>query len=731
VTLHLAPNAPWLLLAVALVVAVVLSVWAYRIAIPPLPLSAKRLLPALRALALVLLLLLLAQPVLERAIAGRPRLVVLVDRSLSMDLPVGVRGESRAAVAERAVKAVDRSWGSRAQVVTLPFAARLATDSSRVGATSSTALGDALGELADSPLAESATGVVVVSDGATNKGGDPVAAARALGVPVHALLVGDPHAIDRAVVDLESPTDAQVGRSVAVRVHATTSEPRGTPLGVSLRDGERELAHATVISPGPGAEVTAELRGTPLRPGLAVWTAAVDSAAGELTAHNNAMQTAFPVAPGRLGVTLVSGGLNWDFTFLRRALAADSSLALHTWVRERSGWRSYESKRGGAPTEADLRDEALLVLDGITPSEVAPAFDAAVAGFLERGGGVLLFGGSSPGLARYRGTRLGTLLGLQVAPGPLRSASPSPVPEARDLLEWDDDPARGDRAWRAAAPLGDVVPLAPGGGDRVLVRAATSDGTPLLVARRAGRGQALLVNGTGVWRWALSGTDELTAERGRKLWRNFAHWLAEPVQAEPLRVRPERWITERGSPVRLLATLQDESFKPVSGADVTAEIAGRARCAAARAHGRGQQRQLHGGGRRSRAGPLSRVGERDTRRPHARPRDVRVRGRPLEPRGVARTARQRDARRGRPGVGRASGRGGPARCLAPHARHPRRGAHAHDVGAAVGVARAVHGDRRRAQRRVVVAPETRPALTRRRQRALSARRRGATSEAYR
>ncbi len=105
-------------------------------------------------------------------------------------------------------------------------------------------------------------------------------------------------------------------------------------------------------------------------------------------------------------------------------------------------------------------------------------------------------------------------------------------------------------------------------------------GPPLLIGRHVGRGQALLVNGTGLWRWSLSGVDELTAERGRVLWRRLVHWLAEPAQAEPLRVRPERWLAAGGEPVRLFATLQDSAFRPVAGGEVQAEVqddAGRSR----------------------------------------------------------------------------------------------------------------------------------------------------------
>ena len=340
--LHLAPNVPWVPIGVAVLLVIALAAWAYRFAIPPVPNLTRRFMTVLRAVALALLLLLLAQPVVERASAGQSRVLVLLDRSRSMELPVSARGEPRAAVAARAVRDLARRLGGRARIEVLPFAERLGADSTQIGSPAMTGLGDALQSLAASPEMESATGVVIVSDGANNVGADPVDAARRLGLPVHTLRVGRADVPDRAVFDIEAPNAAQAGRAVPVRVHVVTSEPRGTPLAVSLLEEGRSLAHATVLSPGPGAESVAELNGMPLHPGLAVWTARVDSAAGELTTRNDARQVAFPVSPGRLAVMIVTSGLNWDVTFLRRALTADSTLEVTTWVREKSGWHPLE-----------------------------------------------------------------------------------------------------------------------------------------------------------------------------------------------------------------------------------------------------------------------------------------------------------------------------------------------------------------------------------------------------
>jgi hypothetical protein len=456
----------------------------------------------------------------------------------------------------------------------LPFAGRLGTDSTWTASRGSTALGDALGELARSAGREP-DGVVVVSDGVVNAGEDPVAAARALGVPVHVVVAGTAGGRDRAVMDVESSISARVGEATLVRVRVASDEPRGAVLGVRLLDGERTLGRTTVVAPGSGAEATAEFRVVPAQPGLAVWTATVDSAAGELSTTNNAREVAVEVAPGRLQVFIVGAGLNWDLAFLRRALVGDSSLALSTKVQERAGWRALESQRmAAAPAAADLRGQAVLVLDGLSGAEIGPEFDQALAAFVRSGGGLLLLGGSTPGVLRYGRGQLARDLAFVTEPqaGP-RSGTPLPLPEARELLAWDDDPARGERAWRAAGPLTEVAPVRPGPGDRALI-ASAEHGPPLLLARRVGRGQALLVNGAGMWRWSLSNQDDLGNERGRRLWRRIVRWLAEPVQGEPLRVRPERWLTPRGETVRLFASLQDEQFRPVAGATLEAEVQG-------------------------------------------------------------------------------------------------------------------------------------------------------------
>jgi len=262
-----------------------------------------------------------------------------------------------------------------------------------------------------------------------------------------------------------------------------------------------------------------------------------------------------------------------------------------TIMRERGGWRALETGRSrGAPAPADLRGIALVALDAIGPRDFDPALDRALADFVRAGGGLMALGGTPPGVTRFGSGSFAAWLSVELDASLVGApTTPVPAPDGRELLQWDLDLARSDAAWRTAAPLSEVAPVRTGPADRVLI-GTPRGGPPLLFVRRAGRGPVLLWNGTGLWRWSLSPQDDGGNERARSLWRRLVRWLAEPVQGDPLRVRPDRWLAASGEPVRLLASLQDASLRPLSGADVSGELtdgAGRRRSISFRPGGQG------------------------------------------------------------------------------------------------------------------------------------------------
>ena len=466
---------------------------------------------------------------------------------------------------------------------------------------------------------------------------------------MHAVRVGEPLGADRAVSEVEAPREARVGEPRPVRVHVLSSEPRGTPhRRAAVRGRARDRARAA-RAPGPGAEAVAELRVTPARPGLAVWTARVDSlhrrrGAGQRRARRRApgrartARRADRERRAQLGPDVPAPRLARRFVARARSRACAIATA----------WRALESGRdaptdGGGPARQGVR-RARRRLRG----RDRPGVRSRARRVRARWRRPAAAGRSRAGApARDAAARSRASWRCRSRPAPSARHRRCPRPRRASCSRGTTIRRAASQAWRVAAPLASVQPLRAGGGDRVLLGSG-GGGPPLLFSRRAGRGPVLLVNGTGFWRWSLSGTDALAADRGRRLWRRIARWLAEPVQGEPLRVVPERWLTPAGEPVRLFATLQDDTFRPVAGAHVG---------------GRGDRRPrtAHALALRARASagsyvatlPAPAAGRWQVSAARAPWRAATWRARAassrwtLEPGAAARRARQRDAGRGR------------------------------------------------------------------------------------
>ena len=587
------------LAAVAAAVGIAVAWWAYRSIAPQLRPSFRHGLAVLRALALVAVAFLLARPLLSLAgdAAGKGTVVVLTDRSRSMDLPAdslasaGEPSRDRAAVAHEAADRAARALGGRFRVERRAFAATVAPgDSLPGGAREATALGDALAGALEG--IESPRGVVVVTDGAQTGGRDAVRAARELGLPVTTVAIGQPPARDVAVLEVLANPTARVGEETPVEVRLVAyGPPRSVRL--SVKDGERVLVGEDVALPGGGAEVVRRLTYRPSRPGLAVFEVTAPAAAGEAewSTVNNRRAWAQDVLPDRERVLVLAGSYHWDWTWARRAIDADSAYAADHRVFARGSFQRVgrgaaagdASAAGAAATAlptgaAGLRPYALVVLIGVEEGQLPVATAQALAAYVTAGGSAIAIGGAARnGVLALASGPLGPALGLARGAGALPVAEAMPAlteaGRASDLVRLDDDPAVNFGAWGALPPLQNVQPLAIAGGDRVDV--ADASGRLALVAeRRAGRGRVVFINGASSYRWGFSGSDADAGRRYERLWGNLLRALSEPAQTEALRLVPERPLVARGEPVRLEAALQDASFAPITGARVNARLSG-------------------------------------------------------------------------------------------------------------------------------------------------------------
>ena len=575
----------WLLLAPGLAW---LCRWIYLRTRPPVAPPTARLLWVLRASALALVLLVLAGPLLSwfSRQARRPVVVALLDTSSSMN--VVERGSSRL---DRAVEVLGSLGEELDGAVVRGFSGAsrpLALDTlSRVTAEGwSTDLAAALTAAEEAvPGRRALGGVLLVSDGRHNLGEDPAAVAASLGVPVFALGAGSGEpAADVQLLAVEAPEAASAGRPATLRLSLRSWGYEGRPAEVRVSSGQDDLAGLRVVLGADGQVVPAAVELPPLPAGPHLLTVAVGGLDGELSLQNNRRLLSMHVRRGRLRVLLVAGGPGAEAAFLRRALAADSSLQVAARIR-----RDARSFYGGEPLPASLEDWDCLVL--VDPDEeLTAAFGpGGIERFLRSGRGLLVLAGER--LLRAPG-ELDGLLPLSWSLPPAIEASGDPVEPAaagRDhplgrLLSQ----TRGGTSWAGWPPLAGALRNAgPLPGARLLLR--TSAGDPVLAAGSVGPGRVLMAAGTGFWRLDLLAAG-LGPESGslRPFWPAAVRWLAAASAAGQVRSSPERPVYRAGEPATVVAEVYDELNEPVDSARVTVVLGPGGRPAAMEPAGAGR-----------------------------------------------------------------------------------------------------------------------------------------------
>ncbi len=584
-------NAGWLFVIVALGL-VAYSVYLYRKTDAPMGAGYRGLLTALRAMALVTLVAILCRPVVSLAVASGAAkgVLVLLDRSESITLPGRDPGATRDAELAQAAAGVERELGGDYPLSFRPFAGTLGPEIEDPAALppadgAATDLAAALDQgMAQGGPAGRPGAMILVTDGTATGGPDPVPLARRMGIPIQTVGLGSPDPVpDLAVARLRANREAFTGERTPIEAVLRLQGLPAASVRVRLldvTDTPIELAAVDArLEPG-GAEKRVSLSFTPAKPGLRFLEVVAPALTGEATTANNRRMVAVTVREEKTGVLLLSGSLTWDHTFLRRALDADSTLAVTAGF-----WRdgSFRPVPGGKSlpelSASGLRDTRLVVLDHVRPNQLGPAGENAVAAFVRKGGGLYMLSGGEVGdLGAWRGTPVDALLPAAIGSGAEDAEAQLRLTAAGRRSPLFDPTAPGAPpldAWADLPPVAVSPDLGGAKGNAEALMAADQDGAtrPVLSWVRVGQGRVLLFAGAGMWRWGFTGSDR-DPSRGMMAgwWRRAAHWLARPEVETRLDIHPEDFVVPRGKPVSFVARVTDESYRPVSDAEVEVSV---------------------------------------------------------------------------------------------------------------------------------------------------------------
>jgi uncharacterized membrane protein len=600
------------MLAVAVAV-VVLAALGYRRSFGHLPAKIWKRLLALRAAALLLVVLLLFQPVfrMESEVVQKRGLILALDTSSSMSTADDATGVPRFEQARRKViewssklsKDFDLRWvafADRAAAVERPSdLARLNPDGQ---ATSLTRALVAAARVV--PSGEEVEGVVVFSDGVHNAAGDPVPTARALGVPVHTVGVGNslrnsPSYRDVSVAGVECPDQLPVNNQAKIKAQVAQVGLAGRVVKAVLEEDGKNVAQADLeLKTGQGPqEVTFDF--VPTVKGRHTYNVKVAALPDEKITENNHRSAISQVVDAKIRVLYVEGTLRAEYgALVQRFFSKDPDIEFCALVRTRPGVFVQRTNREGLQLKGIPSDPAVLatfdvvVIGDLDSIEWKAGTAEAMAKRVRDGAGLLMIGGyHSLGPGGYAASPLAELLPLDLGPRDIGQMtepflprltpagrghpifanigkffpSPDAPPQVAGLPPLD-----GCTKVKAAKPGATVLALGPG--------TAGGSEMPVMAVQPLGKGRSAAFTGDTTRNWQQAPRAMDRESPFLRFWGQSVRWLANRsggVNAEAgVVARTDKAYYEPDVPIGVLAVVRDKDGEGTDKAEVRAQVRG-------------------------------------------------------------------------------------------------------------------------------------------------------------
>ena len=586
----------------------------------------------LRMAALAALLVMLAQPVLRlnHADRVRPNAILLVDNSESMNRPdprlpggraategaaagVGSGDAARMTRLQRANALLNHahvltelakkynvrvySFAARSRPVPVPsqsgkqrgYQFAIAPDPTTGDSTQmGSALRVPIEDLAGQPIA----GAMIISDGGSNLGEDPVAAAEAAkqsGVRVSTLGLGDPTKTkDIAILSVLADDVVRVNNTVSVYAAVSQRGYSGRTITVTLkRNGSPIGTEALRLGPDDQKQEV-RFNYVPTQGGQFFYTVETAVLPGEIAADNNKRSFPQTVISKKLKILYVEDEPRYEYRYLHNAILRDTTLdfgcLLLSGDNVNGGGEGNFPVKGFPTTEKELFDYDIIVLGDVPRSYFSETQLQALRRFVEdRGASMLVIAGEQHMPHEYAGTPLEAVLPVVI------SSAPTPVvtdeefrwqltPEGRrsPIMQLDENDTENARIWATlpgmfwAAGVPRVKP-----GATVLASHSTrrnTDGPYPIVAYQpfgAGKCYLQLVDSTWRWRWRVG--DRYFYRYWGQVFRTLTP-KELPGNSRFVQLNADRSTYRLGQKVLLNARLLDAYYHPVKADAATVVI---------------------------------------------------------------------------------------------------------------------------------------------------------------
>ncbi len=552
-------------------VALAVSWWSYRNLVPHISQFKRIFLITLRSLGIFFLALLLVEPLLtrysEKTIGNR--LGVVFDLSTSMCIEDD--NSSRVNMARNAfIQHADIDYGanyygfsdSLIDINHIPDSADCSGRATDLALAISEPLardGDELGAL------------LVISDGAGNIGADPLPSAMEASVPIYSLVVGKRISFnDIAITTVDYPPVSYINTEISLTAEVKSSGYAGKVVLLEIKDGGKIIGSKRITLPGDGAHTTIDLPVTFTEEGVHSLEASIGVLEDEVYADNNVRNFTIKLLKDKTSILLLSSSLNWEYTFIQRALSSDEHFEVQSAIA--GGNNTIPGRELPTGLESWKNIDLIVAID--IPSRSVGSQINVLKQAVESGTGFLFIAGDKTRLMPLAGWD--DILPLESSPRiSLETGEFFPVPGEQAIVKTITDIE--DLRWSDLSPLEFVFKGFNIKQNAVIFLDAvdiTDSHYPVLVGGAYKTGKTAAMVGYPWWKRSFRPATSEQASQGMiKFWGNLVRWLVAREDLDKFNLVSDKSVYRLGEPVKFNAILFDDSYNLLSGSQINVDIA--------------------------------------------------------------------------------------------------------------------------------------------------------------
>ncbi len=570
ISLNFAFPAFYFILAALLLAAY--TFYIYRYTVPPISSIKKFFLIAIRTLALLLLLFVFFEPVLSFAKKKilQPVNLIFIDNSRSIQIKDGTDREKTVL---QFVKDLDsKGFGSNSKLYTF------GTNIKSFGLDSLQKINFSEGSTDFSKIfsfinqsSGNISSVVIVSDGVITGGPDPLHNAERLNIPVYTIGIGDTTTRNDIIVKNVMHNDL-IYALTPTSIVATIANNgfAGKNVLVSLYENNKQVDQKSIELNSDGIQNT-DLTYTPKTSGEKKLIVSVSDSKGEFTYANNKKLFYINVLSNKVKVLVIAGSPSSDVAFVKNTLRSDRNLTVNSITQAAPDKFIENNNRSelldsanvyfllGFPSKETSRNFMLSVLKEISDKD-KPYFI------------VLSDGTDFTKLKEFQSQLPFTINNIS---SDYIEIQPEVPGEQRDNPLLQNNATDPISAWNNLPPVYQPnVDMQPKPESSVISRLKVSNipmNRPLIITRILGKQKSIAVLAKDIWRWKLE-----TVPQNLDLFDRFVlasvKWLNTKDDHKQVTIKTSKKSYSLGEPVEFSAQVYDQSYNPVSNAEVKLNI---------------------------------------------------------------------------------------------------------------------------------------------------------------